>query len=152
MFKGILVSDNVIISCPILKVSRNCNLQLVNVMFSLILSTTCSNCFLGHVYNPKTLKSLNYWHFGGKRLLLLTKNTPMKRSKKIGQGPPPSFGQNPNKQQLFFRETLGPTSAQNWHFWPNMDFFGPFDPVPDQKLFEQVTQVAFLLCGYQKVY
>ena len=41
-----------------------------------------NTCFVGHVYNPKKqfkLSSSNYWHFGGNRLLLLTKNALMKR-------------------------------------------------------------------------
>ena len=40
-------------------------------------------------------------HFGGNRLLLLTKNAIMKRCQKSGQGQP-SFGKNPKEQQLFF--------------------------------------------------
>ena len=31
---------------------------------------------------------------------------------------------------------FGPKMAkfgQNWHFWPNISIFGPFDPIPDQK-------------------
>ena len=34
-----------------------------------------------------------------------------------------------------FRGTsyFGPNLAQNGHFWPNMAFFGPFDPMPNQK-------------------
>ena len=31
-----------------------------------------------------------------------------------------------------------PNLAQNWHFWPNIDIFGPFDPMPDKKQWEQV--------------
>ena len=26
-----------------------------------------------------------------------------------------------------------PNLAQNWHFWPNICIFGPYDPMPDQK-------------------
>ena len=26
-----------------------------------------------------------------------------------------------------------PNLAQNWHFWPNIGIFGPFDLMPDQK-------------------
>ena len=56
----------------------------------------------GSSIQPKTVESSNYWHFGGNKLLLLTKNAHMKRCQKIGQGPPPpSFGKNP-KEQLFF--------------------------------------------------
>ena len=32
-----------------------------------------------YIYNLKTVLSSNYWHFGGNRLLLLTKNAVMKR-------------------------------------------------------------------------
>ena len=56
---------------------------------------------MAHVNNLKN--SLQYWHFGGNRLLLLTKNTLMKRWQKSRQGPPPpSFGQNPKEQRHFF--------------------------------------------------
>ena len=34
---------------------------------------THSKFFVGHVYNLKTVQNSNYWHFGGNRLLLLTK-------------------------------------------------------------------------------
>ena len=26
-----------------------------------------------------------------------------------------------------------PNLAKNWHFWPNMGIFGPFNPMPDLK-------------------
>ena len=29
-----------------------------------------------------------------------------------------------------------PNLAQNWHFWPIMGLFGPFDLMPDQKTIE----------------
>ena len=56
----------------------------------------------------KKIQSFNYWHFGGNRLLLLTKNALIKGDKKFGQGPPPphpSFAQNPKEQQFFFVRT-----------------------------------------------
>ena len=32
-----------------------------------------------------------------------------------------------------------PNLAQNWHFWPNIGIFGPFDLMPDQKTSGQVV-------------
>ena len=63
------------------------NYSLSNILLKLRPNT----CFAGHVYNLK--KSSNYWHFGGNRLHLLTKNALMKRCQKNWAGPsPPSFG------------------------------------------------------------
>ena len=53
----------------------------------------------------KTFQSSNYWHFGGNRLLLLTKNVIMKSGQGRALPLPPSFGQNP-KEQLFFSGNL----------------------------------------------
>ena len=39
-------------------------------------------------------------------LLLLAKNTLVKRCQKIWAGPPPSFGQKPKEQQFFLRRPL----------------------------------------------
>ena len=48
---------------------------------------------------PKTVQSSKNWHFGGNRLLLLTKNC-----QEIWEGSsPPSFGQNLKEQQFFLR-------------------------------------------------
>ena len=50
----------------------------------------------------KTVLSSNYWHFGGNRLLLLTKNALMKSDKKLARAlPSPSFEQN-KKSSIFF--------------------------------------------------
>ena len=54
------------------------------------------SCFVGHVYNLKNSFKTNYWHFGGNRLLLLTKNENL--TKNLGRALPPSFGQNPKEQ------------------------------------------------------
>ena len=70
----------------------------------------------------KNSLKFKYWHFGGNRLLLLTKNALMKRCQKIWAGPcPPSFGQNPKEQQFFFRENIpkplsmqGCVQISNW--------------------------------------
>ena len=35
--------------------------------------------------------------------------------------------------KIRFRAQKRPNLAQNWHFWPNIGIFGPFDPMPDQK-------------------
>ena len=32
-------------------------------------------------------------------------------------------------KQVFFT-----SHNSNWHFWPNIGIFGPFDPMPDQKI------------------
>ena len=32
-----------------------------------------------------------------------------------------------------FLAQVWPNLAKNWHFWPNIGIFGPFDPIPDQK-------------------
>ena len=40
-----------------------------------------------YIYNLQNSKKINYWHFGGKRLLLLTKNTLMKSCRNIWAGP-----------------------------------------------------------------
>ena len=39
--------------------------------------------------------------------------------------------------------------AQNWHFWPNIGIFGPFDLMPDQKTMRTSCLGGFLLCWYQ---
>ena len=58
----------------------------------------------GSSIQPKTVESSNYWHFGGNKLLLLTKNALVKRCQKIWAGSsPPSLGQNPKEQQFFLR-------------------------------------------------
>ena len=42
-------------------------------------------------------------------------------------------------QKIGFLAQKRPNLAQNWHFWPNVGIFGPFDLMPDQK---QCGQVA----------
>ena len=55
-----------------------------------------------YTYNlKKTVLSSNYWHIGGNRLPLLTKNALMKRCQKFWAAPPPSFEQNLKEQQFF---------------------------------------------------
>ena len=51
-----------------------------------------------------------------------------KVDKKFGQGPPPSFGQNPKEQLLFFRETVSkrdqaPLSHVYGEIWPHSTQF-----------------------------
>ena len=59
--------------------AKNVDLSdIQNISLSKILLKLRQNtCFVGHEYNLKN--SSNYWHFGGSRLLLLTKNALMKR-------------------------------------------------------------------------
>ena len=37
--------------------------------------------------------------------------------------------------------------GQNWHFWPNIGLFGPFDPLSDQKTMQKGAQVVFRCVG-----
>ena len=43
----------------------------------------------------------------------------------------PSFTSCPKK--IGFLAQKQPNLAQNWHFGPNIDIFGPFDQMADQK-------------------
>ena len=36
-------------------------------------------------------------------------------------------------KELGFLTQKRPNLAKNWHFWPNMGIFGPFNPMPDLK-------------------
>ena len=40
----------------------------------------------------------------------------------------------------------------NWHFWPNIGIFGPFDLKIDQKTMQTSCLGGFLLCWYQNFY
>ena len=42
-----------------------------------------------------------------------------------------SFTPSPKKKGFLVQKL--PNLAQNWHFWPNIGFFGPFVSLPDQK-------------------
>ena len=39
----------------------------------------------------------------------------------------------PPPKKIDFWPKNGQILPKNWHFWPNMGVFGPFDPMPDQK-------------------
>ena len=78
------------------------NYSLSNILLKLRPNT----CFAGHVYNLK--KSSNYWHFGGNRLHLLTKNALMKRCQKNWAGPsPPLIWTKSKRTAAFFWDVLG---------------------------------------------
>ena len=83
----------------------------------ILLKLRQNTCFVGHVYNLKTAQSSKYWHVGGNRLLLLTKNALMKSGQTNWAGPsPPSLGQNPKEQLLIFVKaslTLKPADTRS---------------------------------------
>ena len=56
---------------------------------------------MGHVFNLKTAQSSKYWHVGGNRLLLLTKNVLLKMWKKLGM-PPPLIWTKSQRTATFF--------------------------------------------------
>ena len=39
----------------------------------------------------------------------------------------------PHPPKYEFLAQKQPNVAQNWHFWPNIGIFDPFDPMRDQK-------------------
>ena len=61
----------------------------------------------------------------------------------------------PCPQKIGFRAQKRPNWAKNWHFWPNIGIFGPFDPMPDQKTMRTSCLgvfFTFTLCLYFYLY
>ena len=58
----------------------------------------------------------------------------------------------PSPQKNGFLAQKRPNLAQNWHFWPNIGIFGPFDLMPDQKTMRTSCPSGFPLCWYQNFY
>ena len=54
----------------------------------------------------------------------------------------------PSPQSLFLAKKRLDL-AQNWHFWPNIGIFGPFEQMPDQKQCKQVALVVFRYLGFK---
>jgi len=58
----------------------------------------------------------------------------------------------PCPQKIGFLAQKRPNLAQNWHFWPNVGIFGPFDPMPDQKTMRTCCVGGFSVTWMKKTF